>query len=216
MIKRPPWWFGPTLIVLALGVWLVARGASQRGSASTADWVAAISTLGAFLGAAYASWYVARAYDVELKREQDRDRDTRTAQASLIAAWFDSRTHNPFDHGPVTVTTDGVLIRNASNLPVYGVTMIVTIGSYHVGELGADLVPPSPEPMWVPFTNDMDQLLADLRGDPGMDDLGNQIDRPTGAPDPAVRKNARPQVEISFYDSSGNFWTRPPTGELRM
>ena len=116
-----------TRIAIALAVVLIFTGLSaapallahyvfERPGAEVAEWLAGGATLGALIAAAVAAVLAAAAVEREARRDRRWQEQQESAQASLVAAWYGTR---PWDYaGGFPVTQRGILIRNASDVPV--------------------------------------------------------------------------------------------------
>lgn len=142
-MTAPPGW-GPRLILVSalsgaaltlVVAWLLWR-AADGDSEHFPTWLEAVATVAAFSAAIVAAFYAARAFVLEFQREARFEESLRKSQAALVAAWFGV---HEFDNDPVGGTTplagallaafgksyelDGVYLRNASDLPVGGVSV---------------------------------------------------------------------------------------------
>lgn len=220
------------LVGLVLGgavVFLVAVAAGAALDAepgSLADWIAAVATFAALIAASYAAVQTSRTFRLEQNRDRQRDRAVRQRQAELVAVWAGRITHrgplNTVTFAPgssVGQTTRGpgvvypesipVTIRNASEVPVYDLTVDVYIGDSKVEEpvlggrykvvdvqnglavLGtlADVEVVTPELV--------ESMVRVIETRPGADD----------EPSPIV-------IGWSFRDNAGVRWSRLPGGRL--
>lgn len=152
------------------------------------DLLSAWSTFGAAVLAAVAAFFAFRAYVKESRIEKRlRDSDER-AQASLVAAWIG------WDPEP-QARNDGnwVVIRNASETPIYKVTWWIHLSSENVAGEPLAVIPPSavgeiyPPPLY-------------LHTKYGFEDS----DLPSLL------------VGIEFTDSSGARWHRASDGQLHQ
>lgn len=148
------------------------------------------STLGAAGLAAVASFFAFRAYVKESRIEKRlRDSDER-AQASLVAAWIGT------DPNPDVENRFGgnwVVIRNASETPIYDVTWWVEVTSENVACEREKVVPPS--------------LLGEIYQPP------IYINQRYGLEDDDLPQLA---VGVEFTDSSGMQWRRDTDGLLHQ
>jgi hypothetical protein len=154
------------------------------------DLLSAWSTFGAALLAAAASFFAFRAYVKESRLEKRiRDSDER-AQASLVAAWLG------WDPEPdLQARNDGnwLVIRNASQTPIYNVTWWIHLSSESVAGEPLPVVPPS-------AVGEIYQPPLYLHTKYGFEDS----DLPTLL------------VGIQFTDSAGVKWHRAPNGQLHQ
>ena len=128
---------GGTLVLL---VAIIAGRSLDAEPGSIAEWLAAVSALAALLAASYAAVQTSRTFRIEQGRDRQRDQAIRQRQAELVAVWAGLIMHR----GPrITVSGVGnetqepgvvcpesipVTIRNASDLPIFGLTVDVYIG----------------------------------------------------------------------------------------
>jgi hypothetical protein len=190
---------------------LVVAGAVFGGHASWGNvptWVLAVTTLLAFIAAAFAALVTYELLRVESRRdavtaEERRQREDaqRWGQASRVAAWYgrwSSVVKGPgMAADPREWARSGAIISNASHLPIYNVRVSFCVavdpaagGTWRHGEryLGAlRLVPPGEEHVEMP-----DHLRAEEAG-------GNEQTW---------------QVAIEFTDASGSRWVRDARGRL--
>jgi hypothetical protein len=81
------------------------------------DWIAAVSTYFALIGAAVAVYYTHAASKREEARDNRYEEAQRRAQADQVATWIEDRLDAD------TNSSAGVAYRNISSLPVYGVVV---------------------------------------------------------------------------------------------
>ena len=149
-------------------------------------WVGAVTTLGALIAAR-------RLIKVELERDERAAEDRRRAeedrarseQAALVATW----------PGPSPGSSGrGIVVRNGSNLPIYGVE--VTLHS-HSGRpdilvVVEDVIPPGDR--WYPFPESVFEV----------NELGDRVGD--------TRDDWAPAIE--FEDAAGRLWGRNEDGVL--
>ena len=148
-------------------------------------WIAAVAAIGAGV----------IAYRVYAESVEER----RSAQASKIAAWYGYKTESVIDTSrvqPIHVEKPiwGAFLRNASDLPVYDVTVDFyspdSDDSAHT--IHKRTLPPSDAPIHVKIDNIALRLYSD---DPKMDRYH--------------------RVEIEFTDTQGIRWHRDVKGRLK-
>ncbi|MDP3950320.1 hypothetical protein [Microbacterium sp.] len=145
------------LLVLAASV--VAAALTKTAPSSTADWVAGFATLTAFMAAVVAAWYAKNALDIEWKREQDRANAEHRSQAVSVAVWHGGRDEDfvfrdaggQTTHHAGTYPVQGLMLRNASNLPVIEAQIMVYLGQSRLGSRVLPVIPPTDEPLFEPF-----------------------------------------------------------------
>jgi arabinogalactan oligomer/maltooligosaccharide transport system substrate-binding protein len=191
--------------VVAVSVLRASAWADRRYGAKAdtlPDWIAAVSTYAAFLAAGVAVYFAWRAFRIEAKREARWELDQRSAQASKVSAWYGTKVSQaPLGASELITqlsarTRRGVLLRNASEAPVYDVSVFVIVRDetrlnpedvvWLTKDIG--LLPPMSEPVFR-------SLEADI-----------QTEFPS---------DAEPRVQISFTDAAGVEWIRSPYGQLR-
>lgn len=182
-------------VALVLIVSLIAHLYIRDPKTDLAAWVEAISALATFGAALVAGIFAARVVRIERARDDLRDKQLRSSQASLVAAWRHDTNIAPSDDGSAQVVT-GVLIklRNASDVPVSRVYVDVTLTWWASGHqvnvsLGSNqyldgVLPPGEELMPV---------------------HSHPIALPTGL---------RVEIQLSFVDAAGWSWTRTADGIL--
>jgi len=94
-------------------------------------------------------------------------------------------------------TTSRMAVRNASQLPVSRVRIIVGHAGDELGTLDLGVVPPNPEPTFVDLPGDVVQKIAVLRG--SRRDLAGW----------------KPEVDLLFFDAAGEAWWRTSAGVLK-
>lgn len=211
--------------VLALCL-LVAGGAvagwwwSGSDRDELAGWIESTATAAAFLAAAVAAFYAVGAFRLESQREERWAEGQRTAQASMVAAWYEERVEEWRDDqrrermmsyllpSEGTYLVPSIAFRNASDVPVTKVRAELSVSwmdhdgaMIHVGfgEFNRDLIPPTTEHgYW-----DIDQVMLDER-DRLLQDA-NEVDD-----DPVT------QLSLWFTDAAGRRWCRDSGGALDL
>jgi arabinogalactan oligomer / maltooligosaccharide transport system substrate-binding protein len=152
----------------------------QWGDVSS--WVSALSTIIALGFAAIAAYATQRAYRIETGRDRAQAAFARRAQAALVSAWWGTDAQG---------TRSGVLVRNASETPVYQATIsAVSTRDVNVAwQVNLSVVPPSDQPTYFP-------ARSDLQG---------------SVPTDAAQDY---RVAMSFTDSTGIRWIRDRHGML--
>lgn len=187
-----------------------------------AGWVEAGATAAAFLAAAVAAVFAAGAFRLESRREERWEDQQRSAQAGLVAAWFEVRVEKwtvdtPRDGALAFLTPNSgthsvpsVAYRNASDVPVTQVRVDLMVASVdpdsrerivkEFGVLNRELIPPSREHgYW-----DLDEPMARAR---------------TGLFAEAAElgyEHTVTQVMLEFTDAAGRRWLRDFSGELHF
>jgi len=211
--RTPPWWFGLSILMGGVALWLLARELAT-GEATAADWLAALATLAGFMAAVLAAWYIARAYDLEQKREQDRADDAKAQQANLVAAWPLPMSHLQQGVGRGTdesstafvVLEASAMVFNASFLPVYDVevefTMVALAESHDLAKKQIRILPLSYQAKG-----------TEVKVGPTQDRLHLfRLDVPTGSPRPVMQL----LVAITFRDAGSRLWRRDEFGRLTL
>jgi hypothetical protein len=197
-----------------IAVVLIAAGAVFGGRASWGNvptWVLAVTTLLAFVAAAFAALATYELLCIESRRDaaavdkvRQREDEQRRAQAGRVAAWYGR--WSSVVKGP-GMTADhrewlrsGAIISNASDLPIYNVRVSLCVAvdpsaglTWRQGERFAGalrLVPPGEEHVEMP-----DHLRAEAEAS------GNQQTW---------------LVAIEFTDALGTRWLRDPRGRLEL
>jgi len=154
------------------------------------DLLAAWSTFGAAVLAAAASFFAFRAYVKESGIEKKlRDADER-AQASLVAAWIGA---DPERDPRARQGGNWVVIRNASETPIYNVTWWIQLSSENVAGEPEKVVPPN-------TVGEIYQPPMYINNRYGLED--------SDLPDLAVG--------LEFTGSSGVRWHRDTDGQLHQ
>jgi hypothetical protein len=200
-----PYAAGTAVVLIVAGAVFGGRG--SWGNVPT--WVLAVTTLLAFVAAAFAGLVIYELLRIESRRDavaaqerRQREDAQRWAQASRVAAWYgrwSSVVKGPgMAADPREWTRWGAIISNASDLPVYNVRVSFCVAvdpsagsAWRQGEryLGAlRLLPPGEEHVEMP-----DHLRAE---------------------EGASGNEPRWLVAIEFTDASGRRWLRDPRGRL--
>lgn len=149
-------------------------------------WVSAIAAIGALVAAIVAGRTAKRIFLLELARDKDATEEKKRSQATHISAWAKWTKTNVGHNLPM------LIIRNASDLPVYDVQfdlvdqLNVVLSSEH-----QDVLAPSEQPVELALV-----ISADRRA--GLSEAKGQSLR----------------VRLSFRDSSGTAWMRETDGSL--
>jgi len=150
-------------------------------------WLSSVATIMALCFAALAALAAQRVYKIESERDRvaaearrQQEAFLRRTQAALVSAWW--------GWGP---DGWGAFVRNASETPIYQVSLtVLDIHDPNVGErVDLPIVPPAAEPMFQP-TELGGGLVADGR---------HAVDY---------------RVEVTFTDSAGARWIRDQLGRL--
>lgn len=187
-----------------------------------AGWVEAGATAAAFLAAAVAAVFAAGAFRLESRREQRWEEQQRSAQATLVAAWFEMRA-DPWSHDgdrdgsmlwllPSSGTNyyPSVAYRNASDVPVTRVRLELSVAAVDpetgaesgqsFGVMTRELIPPSSERgYW-----DLDEWMVDKR------------EQLIGEATNAGYDQTVTRVVLQFSDAAGRRWLRDEIGQLLM
>lgn len=187
-------------LVVAPGV--AAGAAMDSAHGNIAEWIAAIATALAFVAAFFAAMYTKQAYEIEQARE-DRALDAiEREQASKVAAWTVLKVMDgPKGEHPAKSQFH---IRNASDVPVTGVSVRFYLHQFKVGQptdvqdLGwerAPSLPPSPDPFEYELTMETRAKLIKAWDH-----------------DPQTERDLR--IRLRFVDAAGTPWQRLPNGKL--
>jgi len=204
---RRAWPYAAGLAVLLIAAGAVFGGRGSWGNVPT--WVLAVTTLLAFVAAAFAAFATyellrveSRRHAVALEEQRLREQAQRRAQASRVAAWYGRWSSVVKGPGMAADHREwlrcGAIISNASDLPVYNVRVSLCVAAdpaagltWRQGERFAGalrLMPPGQEHIEMP-----DHVRTEEEAD------GNQ---PTWL------------VAIEFTDASGVQWLRDTRGRL--
>jgi len=157
----------------------------------SAQWIEAWSTLAAALFAAIAAIFAYRAYRKETRIETRLLDAEERSQASKVAAWIGIDPRENANSSYI----EWLIIRNASEVPIYNVTCVVYMDNRQVAATEPiAVVPPSAVGVTADVPGDAFAAIHALQ-DREMD----VRDLPVG---------------ISFSDASGAEWERFPDGEL--
>lgn len=186
-----------TICVASTAWWIAGRPDSEWPA-----WVEAGATVAAVGAAIVAGFYAARAFRLEFTRERRWEEARVTAQASLVAAWW-GVDPDPAEPRPGTVgaklaavygapISRGILLRNASEVPVTEVDVIVRRPDTRVNidTINVGLLPPGTEPAFQERSAEVSDLYA------------------------AMPREMTPEVFVYFTDAAGNRWERSPSGAL--
>src|SRR5215469_5818780 len=209
--RRWRWAAGAAVALLVLG----GVFGSHASWGDVATWVIAVTTLLAFVAAAFAGLVTYQLLCTELRRDVSaaRDRTERNAaerrgQASVIAAWYttwqaESTLYHLRGGEPVTwprPSHSGAVIRNASGLPVYDVRVSFCVPVDPLAGLtwrqGQRYTSPELTPVVPPGDTHV----------PLPDDVWAR----------EQAEGSEPQwiVAIEFIDTDGHRWLRDPRGRL--
>ncbi|MSY84241.1 MAG: hypothetical protein F2693_05900 [Actinobacteria bacterium] len=185
-----------------------------------AGWVEAGATAAAFVAAAVAAVFAAGAFRLESRREQRWEEQQRSAQAALIAAWFEMRPEEWSHDGDRNLAwmfpssgTDhipSVAYRNASDVPVTRVRVELLMAAvdaetggesgHQFGVMTRELIPPSSERgHW-----DLDESMVDKR------------EELVGEATNAGYDQTLTRVVLEFTDAAGRRWVRDADGRLTL
>ena len=163
-----------------------------------------IPTWIATIAATVAGTIAYRVYRIEARRDQISDEERRGAQASKIAAWYGYRTESVIDTSRVQAINVekpiwGAYLRNASDLPVYDLTVRFyfpgtseSAGEGDIYTVNKGVLPPSSTPILVEYDVTARRIYS---SDPKTD--------------------AFHRVEIEFTDTQGIRWHRDVKGRLK-
>jgi hypothetical protein len=192
-----PWALAVALVLLILG--LLFGGRASWGDVAT--WVVAVTTLLAFMAAAFAGLVAYKVLAVETRRDVLADSERIAAQAAEVAAWSGRTTAVTFvsSDGPDTWQEWGAVIRNASGLPVYGLRVWFCDP--------ADSAPAS------------DSQTLEWYESPELTDVLPPGDAFVSPPREITKRRAAGSTErwliaVEFTDAAGSRWLREPRGKL--
>lgn len=210
-MRRSPFWL--KVLEVAVGVLFASALANWIvDGAPFATWLEATSTLAAVLAAMYAGLYAARAWTLEVEREERWADQQKLAQAAKVAAWpggwieghiYNSETQLD-EPGPLEGVK--VFVRNASDVPV---TDLFVEAILKINQA-------SDRPMVITF-------IAERRITRLMVPAGEPVEMTLKADEPInprvyVPGNIGPdwwcELRISFRDAAGQKWTRLADGQL--
>jgi hypothetical protein len=186
------------------------RAAIEWGDVPT--WVGACGTVGALAFAAAAAFVGWQLYKVESRRDHDTEQDRRSrefeqrrAQAARISAWPSNTGEDA--QGNVHINTLGILVRNASELPIFDLAIrfywrqgpssfqplwqTSPSGEWPDGQkaLIIPVLPPSDHPVFIPIPQEVFEKLH-----------GSLHDKVVPS--------------LSFRDAEGISWHRGSDGKL--
>jgi arabinogalactan oligomer / maltooligosaccharide transport system substrate-binding protein len=159
-----------------------------------ATWVSAVGALGALAAAIVVAIQTKRIYLLESMRDQIAEDsrkqlllEQRRSQASRISCWLTVKElPGQSDKGFLAI-----VVRNASEMPVYSVVLhVVDKDGHAVAAERIAVLPPADNPLELPQTAICDNRLAGPRATENLD------------------------VLVSFRDSSGVEWARDDAGRL--
>lgn len=192
-----------SVMLLTVGISTAAWRVSDRPAGEWPSWVSAGATVAAVGAAIVAGFYAARAFGLEFQRDRRWEEAQEKAQASLVAGWW-GRGPEPKPAQPGTPQAllanvavwsgagapRGILLRNASEVPVTEVDIILQRPDTHaeIGWIHVGLLPPGGEPTFVSGRSAWH--------------------------DDAVPSGVTPEVSILFTDAAGRRWSRIPSGAL--
>jgi hypothetical protein len=189
------------LLVVFAGIgWCWSGG----GRGDLAGWVEAVATGLALIAASVAAVFAAGAFTLEREREDRWFDSQRSAQASLVACWWGTRTHDikgPGGDVMAQAEVSGVWVRNASDLPITRVEFSVFSDDELIGSWSHPRpVPPTVEPWFLPAPN---ALASELRS--------RVVSNPEGT---VLQTVPDVTVTMRFRDSAGTWWRRTRLGAL--
>jgi hypothetical protein len=186
----------------------------QYGDVAT--WFTAVATVAAVVAAVFAGRWARDIVEIERKRDERHEAETRALQASQVAAWAESAVVRPvYREGasPLSHLTDVAvngLVANRSNQPIYK----VHLEWFEEGEL----VHIDRRPVIAPgvdgrFPLDRSMLLG-IAGVPEeqWDRIGFDYGKATVLSDLTV---GRLLLGVRFTDSANRTWHRDPHGTLQ-
>ena len=176
-------------LMAVFGVWV-----SGGSSAELAGWLAAVAATFALLAATIAALFAWRAFELATAREDRHLETLERAQASQVAAWAGTE-----------LGAAGVWVRNASDLPVTGCLVEVTVywrseaGAQHrvLGAMEIGLVAPAAGALFLPYPEHLEAGRAALQDSVARDASGFS-----------------PDVAVEFRDARGVLWHRAGDGGL--
>ena len=191
---------GATLLLLALILGASIFGA-MHSSSEFPSWLEAIATVAAFLAAGMAVGFAAEAYALERRRDDRWEEERLQSQAAMVAAWWGTEDGKPVQ-GPWAgdKNPQGPLVRNASQLPIREVLLLIWVDGERVASAQRwAVIPPGHGPRRVRLS---DGALRDmwLKLDPDNSDPHGFVDRV--------------ELAVSFIDSAEHRWARGRGGEF--
>ena len=182
------------LFALLIGSTCLVLGASIAGwvwsgaePSELPSWLQAFATFAVFVAAVVAVFFAARAFQIETHRDMQLRWRHITAQSSRVAGWYGNEG--------TSGATDGVWLRNTSELPVTEVRASLLVAGHKVGSVYRPVLPPGEAAVFIGQDHETNGNVRDAR-------------RKVGVPD------FRVDVELSFVDSSGYAWRRTREGKL--
>lgn len=204
-------------VAVAIGVVLDAT------PGSLAEWVGGVSTFAALLAASYAAVQAGRVLQLERARDEIRDRAARQHQAELVAVWagqIESQgplvtvelvpgqpTRQTQAPGVVHPIKMPVTVRNASLLPIYGLSVEV-----YVGEQGNPQLAGWHEVTTVEHGRAIVGTLRDV--DITTPELIESMKPVIAAVQGFKQEPPRVTIGWSFKDNAGIWWRHRPDGRL--
>lgn len=191
-----------SVTLLTVGLSSTAWWIADQPAADWPAWIEAGATVAAVGAAIVAGLYAARAYGIEHRRDRRHDDEARVAQAQLVAGWWGegpAPAGEPPEQlrrrawGLVNKPPEGIFLRNASQVPVVEVDIVVRRPDTkaEIDKIFVGVLPPSATPVF--------QLASDSA-------------RSWYA---AMPEGETPEVMLFFTDSAGRRWGRMPDGSLQ-
>lgn len=165
--------------------------------ADAPDWITAAATVVALGAALWAGFTATKLYNIERKRDADRDDAAERQQADLVAAWV-SWTDQP--NVAMTLPDDrtsraNLALQNASPVPVYDVEVEYSEGEEALGSQKFHVLSPTGP---APHHREIKSVgVGDLLARPRARDARVDI-----------------RVAIAFTDARGARWARTAHGQL--
>ena len=197
-------------LLLSIAI-LLEAGLGSRG-ATVASWVEAIATVLALGAAGVASVFAWRAYHLEVERNDQYSRERARAQAERFSGWCgQADIEVRLSSGTVFSAgmTDAILLRNASDLPLYRVHVTLrTLDGSNMGTHEVGTVPPDNEPTIVQLTPEMRESVDEAR----QEYEATYADR--AASSIVIPSAFALEVELIFTDAAKVAWRRTADGAL--
>ncbi len=197
-----------SIFILGVVGWQWAGGDDRD---ELAQWFMAAAAAVTLIAAAAAAIFASGAFQVEVEREERAADDRRRAQAERFSGWCGQEEDEAVLHGEpiLQYIADVIHLRNASELPVYGVHANIRVaGGPAIGTVNIGMVPPNaaPVPFYVPpaIAERIHAARAAARAD--AEELARQ--RIT------IESPFTLEVQLWFMDTAGRAWRRETDGTL--
>lgn len=152
--RHSPFWIKLLAVVVLVLTMAVVGSLTTKAGSDFPAWLEAVSTAAALGAAMVAARYASNAWNLEIRREEQREKQALRAQAELVATWVNpiscSQHNGRHELGELKVS-----IRNASDLPVTNASIAYSVRVtrdsgfevYAAGNESRAVVPPGQVPV---------------------------------------------------------------------